>query len=157
MSKQIPTAALILCLSAGAYADTLDLVVDADTYIRNDAGGPNSKNDTDPDNEVIVGINGSASAELNGLLRFDLSDLLVLGSPGDITLNSVTLTGVRGAARGNIDGSSMSICDRLGAGRGAMGALSIESPPGPAPRMTGSVGFACWGDGSCATGAVRRT
>lgn len=101
MKKQFTTAALLMGLAGFAHADIFEIGVSADTYIRNDSGGPNSKNDGDADNEIIIGTNGSLAAELNGLLRFDLSSLLALGSPGGITINSVTLTGTtRGGANG---------------------------------------------------------
>jgi hypothetical protein len=100
MKQQMTTVALLLCVTGGAHAVTVDIDVSADTYIRNDSGGPNSKNDGDGDDEIIIGTNGSLSAELNGLLRFDLSSLYVLGSPGDITINSVTLTGTTRSGQG---------------------------------------------------------
>lgn len=101
MKKRFTTAALLMGLAGFAQADIFEIGVSADTYIRNDSGGPNSKNDGDADNEIIIGTNGSFAAELNGLLRFDLSSILALGSPGGITINSVTLTGTtRGGSNG---------------------------------------------------------
>jgi len=88
MVKKITTAALLMSLTGIAHADIFDIDVAADTYIRNDSTGPNSKNDADTDNEIIIGTNGSLAAELNGLLRFDLSGILALGGAADISITA---------------------------------------------------------------------
>ncbi len=77
--------------SAGA-ATILNIQVAADTYLRSEGPGPNSKSDNDDQDENIVGVNGGASSKLNGLFRFDLSPILNLGPAQNIVINSVTLT-----------------------------------------------------------------
>lgn len=82
-------------MTAPAYAGIIHQVqldVAADTYIRAEGTGPDSKNDADPDNELIIGVNRGAENKLNGLLRFDLSPILALGALEDLQINSVTLT-----------------------------------------------------------------
>ena len=89
---------ILLCLVGFfsiASAAVIQIEVLDDTYIRSDSGGPDSKNDGDSDNEIIVGRNGAAGvALLNGLARFDLSDILALGPAANLQINSVTLTGI---------------------------------------------------------------
>lgn len=84
---------MMMALSIPASAAIVQVDVLADTYIRSDLSGQDSKNDADADNEIIVGRNGNTSEVLNGLIRFDLSDLLALGPAANLQINSVTLTG----------------------------------------------------------------
>ena len=109
-SQNTLACAILVAIFSSVLADAaiVQIGVQADTYIRNDGGGPNSKNDGDGDNEIIVGINGSPAAELNGLLRFDLSPLAGMGS----TINSVTLTGTtRGGANGAGSNNNFTVYD----------------------------------------------
>jgi hypothetical protein len=89
-SPFLSTTFFALLAGGVSNAAVIQIAVEADTYIRNDAAGPNTINDGDADNEIIIGVNGSSTAELRGLLRFDLAPLL--GMMGG-TINSVTLTG----------------------------------------------------------------
>jgi len=88
----IPVALVMVQVASDGFAASLAIPVAADTYIRNDGAGPNSKNDDDPDNELIVGTNAGVDDRLNGLLRFDVSGLKSGLGPGDsLQINSVEL------------------------------------------------------------------
>ena len=91
---------LILALALGtgiAPAASLDVTVSQDTYIRIDAGGGTSPQNSDADNEVLVGQNFAVD-QLRPLLGFDVSQLtddvanLGGGDFGSLTINSATLT-----------------------------------------------------------------
>lgn len=78
-SPFLSTTFFALLAGGVSNAAVIQIAVEADTYIRNDAAGPNTINDGDADNEIIIGVNGSSTAELRGLLRFDLAPLLGMG------------------------------------------------------------------------------
>lgn len=87
--------ACLLVTSVPLCAAMFEGTVAADTYIRND-GTPNSVNNEDTDNEVLVGSNGSLN-NMRGLLSFDVSSIvndvnsIGGGNFANLTVNAATL------------------------------------------------------------------
>lgn len=96
--------ALLVC-AAPAFGTVYTGSVTGDTYIRND-GTPNSNNNGDTANRLLVGSN-AATDNLRSLLRFDVSSILNDvttiggGNFANLTINSATLQLFERAERTN--------------------------------------------------------
>jgi len=86
--------AMLMAIPQISFSALIDATLVADTFIDSDNVSVNG--DGDADNELLVATLTDGRS-LRTLLRFDLSPITALGAPGDLVINSVTLTGKTGS------------------------------------------------------------